>query len=77
MFFGIYAPNFGAQTTPQLLAELAAEAEQAGWDGFFLWDHMVYSLNQKLPLADFRYRYGFNLYSGPSPPHTTGHFSWN
>ena len=52
MFFGIYAPNFGAQTTPQLLAELAAEAEQAGWDGFFLWDHMIYSLNQKLPLFD-------------------------
>jgi alkanesulfonate monooxygenase SsuD/methylene tetrahydromethanopterin reductase-like flavin-dependent oxidoreductase (luciferase family) len=52
MFFGIYTPNFGAQTTPQLLAELAAEAEQAGWDGFFLWDHMVYSLNQKLYLLD-------------------------
>lgn len=52
MFYGIYTPNFGAQTTPLLLAELAAEAEQAGWDGFFLWDHMVYSLNQKLPLFD-------------------------
>jgi alkanesulfonate monooxygenase SsuD/methylene tetrahydromethanopterin reductase-like flavin-dependent oxidoreductase (luciferase family) len=52
MFYGIYTPNFGAETTPRLLADLAAEAEQAGWDGFFLWDHMVYSLNQKLPLYD-------------------------
>jgi alkanesulfonate monooxygenase SsuD/methylene tetrahydromethanopterin reductase-like flavin-dependent oxidoreductase (luciferase family) len=24
------------------VAELAAEAEQAGWDGFFLWDHVAY-----------------------------------
>jgi alkanesulfonate monooxygenase SsuD/methylene tetrahydromethanopterin reductase-like flavin-dependent oxidoreductase (luciferase family) len=52
MFYGIYTPNFGAETTPRLLAGLAAEAEEAGWDGFFLWDHMVYSRNQKLPLYD-------------------------
>jgi len=52
MYYGIYTPNFGAQTSPKLLADLAAEAEQAGWDGFFLWDHMLYSLNQKLPLFD-------------------------
>jgi alkanesulfonate monooxygenase SsuD/methylene tetrahydromethanopterin reductase-like flavin-dependent oxidoreductase (luciferase family) len=52
MFYGIYTPNFGAETTPRKLAELAAEAEEAGWDGFFLWDHMVYSLSQKLPLYD-------------------------
>ncbi len=35
MFYGIYTPNFGAETTPCLLADLAAEAEEAGWDGFF------------------------------------------
>ena len=52
MFYGIYTPNFGAETTPRLLADLAAEAEEAGWDGFFLWDHIVYSRNQKLPLYD-------------------------
>jgi hypothetical protein len=34
MFYGIYTPNFGAETTPRLLADLAAEAEEAGWDGF-------------------------------------------
>ena len=52
MFYGIYTPNFGAETTPRILADLAAEAEEAGWDGFFIWDHMVYSRNQKLPLYD-------------------------
>ena len=52
MFYGIYTPNFGAETTPLLLADLAAEAEEYGWDGFFLWDHMVYSRSQKLPLYD-------------------------
>jgi alkanesulfonate monooxygenase SsuD/methylene tetrahydromethanopterin reductase-like flavin-dependent oxidoreductase (luciferase family) len=52
MFYGIYTPNFGAETTPSFLAELAAEAEQAGWDGFFLWDHMLYSTSQKLPIYD-------------------------
>ena len=52
MFYGIYTPNFGAETTPRLLADLAAEAEDFGWDGFFLWDHIVYSRKQKLPLYD-------------------------
>ena len=27
---------------PRLLAELAARAQTRGWDGFFLWDHIVY-----------------------------------
>lgn len=49
MLFGIYTPNFGAETTPRFLA---AEAEDAGWDGFFLWDDILYSRKQKLPLYD-------------------------
>ena len=32
-----------ARTDPQLLAELAVEAEQAGWDGFWVWDHVQWS----------------------------------
>jgi alkanesulfonate monooxygenase SsuD/methylene tetrahydromethanopterin reductase-like flavin-dependent oxidoreductase (luciferase family) len=27
----------------RLIAELAAEAEAAGWDGFFVWDHVAYA----------------------------------
>ena len=39
----LFVPPFDALASPRLLAELAAEAEQAGWDGFFLWDHMTYT----------------------------------
>ena len=50
MQFGIYAPNFGAFSDSHTLAQLAYEAEEAGWDGFFLWDHSHYS--EALPLTD-------------------------
>lgn len=49
--FGLFVPNFGAGFgDAQPLAELAAEAEQAGWDGFFLWDHVA--PNPELPVVD-------------------------
>jgi alkanesulfonate monooxygenase SsuD/methylene tetrahydromethanopterin reductase-like flavin-dependent oxidoreductase (luciferase family) len=38
MRFGLDVPTTGEYAEPSLLAELAAAAEQAGWDGFFLWD---------------------------------------
>ncbi len=41
MKYGVYLPNFGAFSDPRLLAELASAAERAGWDGFFLWDHVA------------------------------------
>ena len=40
MKFGIYLPNFGPFGNARTLAELAATAEKAGWDGFFIWDHI-------------------------------------
>jgi alkanesulfonate monooxygenase SsuD/methylene tetrahydromethanopterin reductase-like flavin-dependent oxidoreductase (luciferase family) len=40
MHFAIDTPNFGDFADPHLLAQLAHEAEAAGWDGFFLWDHI-------------------------------------
>ncbi len=40
MRFAVDTPNFGDYSNPRLLAELAREAEIAGWDGFFLWDHI-------------------------------------
>ncbi len=33
-------PPFAELFQPRLLAELAGDAEAAGWDGFFLWDHI-------------------------------------
>jgi alkanesulfonate monooxygenase SsuD/methylene tetrahydromethanopterin reductase-like flavin-dependent oxidoreductase (luciferase family) len=47
MRFAVDIPNigtFGGQGSdfadPRFVAELAHEAEQAGWDGFFIWDHI-------------------------------------
>ncbi|GHO70022.1 luciferase-like protein [Ktedonobacter sp. SOSP1-52] len=42
MQFAIDLPHFGPFSNPRLVAELAYEAEEAGWDGFFLWDHLNY-----------------------------------
>ncbi|MBN2116712.1 MAG: LLM class flavin-dependent oxidoreductase [Anaerolineales bacterium] len=41
MKYGLYLPNFGAFGDARLLADLARDAERAGWDGFFLWDHIA------------------------------------
>jgi alkanesulfonate monooxygenase SsuD/methylene tetrahydromethanopterin reductase-like flavin-dependent oxidoreductase (luciferase family) len=41
MKFGLDLPNYGMFGDPSLLLDLAIEAEAAGWDGFFLWDHLV------------------------------------
>ena len=39
---GIFIAPFGELAEPALVADLAAEAEAAGWDGFFVWDHIAY-----------------------------------
>ena len=40
--FGMSVPPFGDFANPRALAELAKQAEDAGWDGFFIWDHMMF-----------------------------------
>jgi alkanesulfonate monooxygenase SsuD/methylene tetrahydromethanopterin reductase-like flavin-dependent oxidoreductase (luciferase family) len=37
---GVAVPNFGED--PAALIELGVAAEQAGFDGFFVWDHIVF-----------------------------------
>lgn len=51
MHYGISTPNFGDYSDPRLLAELAREAEAAGWEGFFIWDHIKWPPSQE-PVAD-------------------------
>jgi len=46
----IYLPPIGAFGEVHVLVDLAAAAEEAGWDGFFLWDHIQYEV--PVPLAD-------------------------
>jgi alkanesulfonate monooxygenase SsuD/methylene tetrahydromethanopterin reductase-like flavin-dependent oxidoreductase (luciferase family) len=36
----LWLPLFDALADPVVVARLAAEAEQAGWHGFFVWDHV-------------------------------------
>lgn len=38
MKFGLDVPTTGSYADARVLAQLAAEAEAAGWDGFFIWD---------------------------------------
>ncbi|MEU4194248.1 LLM class flavin-dependent oxidoreductase [Kribbella sp. NPDC026611] len=40
MKFAMWLPLFDELSDPIVLARLAAEAEEAGWDGFFLWDQL-------------------------------------
>ncbi len=49
MRFCISIPNFGEYADVRRLAELAKEAEENGWDGFFLWDHMHWT---QQPMVD-------------------------
>jgi alkanesulfonate monooxygenase SsuD/methylene tetrahydromethanopterin reductase-like flavin-dependent oxidoreductase (luciferase family) len=40
MHYGIYLSTIGEFSNPLLLAELAHEAEDVGWDGAFVYDHI-------------------------------------
>jgi alkanesulfonate monooxygenase SsuD/methylene tetrahydromethanopterin reductase-like flavin-dependent oxidoreductase (luciferase family) len=44
-------PNLGDYGDPRLLVELAKRAEDAGWDGMFVWDHLAYE-KPEWPAAD-------------------------
>jgi alkanesulfonate monooxygenase SsuD/methylene tetrahydromethanopterin reductase-like flavin-dependent oxidoreductase (luciferase family) len=39
----IYVAPFDELADPRIVARLAARAEERGWDGFFVWDHIVWS----------------------------------
>ena len=47
--FGLYLPAMGPLADPTSLVDLAVRAEAAGWDGVFLWDHV---LAGDMPIAD-------------------------
>ncbi len=39
---GLFVAPFDALADPRVIGDLAAAAEAAGWDGFFIWDHLQY-----------------------------------
>ena len=49
--FAAGVPNVGPFGDPLLLMDLAAAAEDSGWDAFFIWDHLLYR-DQRWPVAD-------------------------
>jgi alkanesulfonate monooxygenase SsuD/methylene tetrahydromethanopterin reductase-like flavin-dependent oxidoreductase (luciferase family) len=50
MKFAIDIPNFGAFADPHLTAQVAREAEAAGWDAVWVWDHVW--RDEGVPYAD-------------------------
>lgn len=50
--FGVYLPPFGELADPRVLAEIAAEAESAGFDGVFVWDHVARPHEPGLAVGD-------------------------
>jgi alkanesulfonate monooxygenase SsuD/methylene tetrahydromethanopterin reductase-like flavin-dependent oxidoreductase (luciferase family) len=45
-------PNVREYADPRVLLDLAAEAEEAGWDGAFLWDHIAREEDRSVPATD-------------------------
>ena len=43
MKYAFDVANFGPYADPRVLADLAHRAEDAGWDGFFIWDRVQVS----------------------------------
>jgi alkanesulfonate monooxygenase SsuD/methylene tetrahydromethanopterin reductase-like flavin-dependent oxidoreductase (luciferase family) len=43
MRYGIVMSNLGDYADPRLAIRLAQAAEEAGWDAFFLWDHLGFA----------------------------------
>ncbi len=51
MKYALDVSTAGAYADPRTLADLAAEAEDSGWDGFFVWD-AVFGQPPSVPMAD-------------------------
>jgi alkanesulfonate monooxygenase SsuD/methylene tetrahydromethanopterin reductase-like flavin-dependent oxidoreductase (luciferase family) len=48
----LFVPPFGELSDPNVLVEVAVAAEEAGWDGMFLWDHLFRPPGQPVEVAD-------------------------
>jgi len=50
MRFGVYIPNGWAYGSVAAITELAVAAESAGWESFFIWDHLLFGA--EIPVVD-------------------------
>ncbi|MFG2648112.1 LLM class flavin-dependent oxidoreductase [Streptomyces sp. NPDC048436] len=51
MRFSVNIPNFGDFADPRTVAQVATAAEEAGWDGLFVWDHVLHRRHPR-PFGD-------------------------
>ena len=49
MRYGLSIPNFAE---PDRLLDVARAAEASGWDGFFLWDHILVERDRAVPVSE-------------------------
>lgn len=40
---GLFLPAFDPLADPRVFADVVMRAEEAGWDGIFVWDHLLYA----------------------------------
>jgi alkanesulfonate monooxygenase SsuD/methylene tetrahydromethanopterin reductase-like flavin-dependent oxidoreductase (luciferase family) len=45
--YSVNIPNFGDFADPRAVAAVAAAAEESGWDGLFVWDHVVHDKRRR------------------------------
>jgi alkanesulfonate monooxygenase SsuD/methylene tetrahydromethanopterin reductase-like flavin-dependent oxidoreductase (luciferase family) len=50
--YGLDVATTGEWADPNVLVELAVAAEEAGWDGFFVWDILLPAGDETTPIAD-------------------------
>ena len=52
MRYSINVPNFGEFAAPDVFADVARRAEEAGWDALLVWDHVVEQKRLRREIAD-------------------------
>ena len=50
--YALGLPNVREYADPRLLVDLASDAEAAGWDGVFVWDHIAREEDPSVPATD-------------------------
>jgi alkanesulfonate monooxygenase SsuD/methylene tetrahydromethanopterin reductase-like flavin-dependent oxidoreductase (luciferase family) len=50
--YGVHVPNMWEYGDPRVIANLAEVAEACGWDGLFVWDHVLFDLNDPPEVCD-------------------------
>lgn len=49
--FSVTIPNFGDFAGPGTVAKVAVAVEEAGWDGLFVWDHVLHRKHESRPFG--------------------------